>query len=229
VVILAKSIINNHSQATLVFRTLDGGEQWTLLVDTNSEANWHGMYYGNNGLWYTNLKNVLFSSRDLGLTWDTATVDPVKIEPQPDDAFYSRYSGYRITHVGLEQSLIEWVGDSNGLWIKQQDIQGYMNEVSAPSERVAYAVGPNGLLYKTTDGGGRFASVASIDDKPTTLKAWSSGSTIIVENASGDIRVLDLLGRVVRSGNGEKLDGFAPGVYFVVSGEESVRVLVSPL
>ena len=102
-------------------------------------------------------------------------------------------------------------------------------DISAPSERVAYAVGRNGLLYKTTDGGGRFADVKQVDVPETKLRAWSSGDEIIIEGAAGgEIRIFDLLGRLVRAGREEPFGGMQPGVYVVVSRGESVTVLVSP-
>lgn len=230
-VVWADFFVNGQGLGFDFHWTSDGGKSWRIQSHPPESGVFYreGPYYGNNDLWYQDSGTGLMSSRDLGLTWEEATIQPIILPQKPDDSYYSQFAGYNITNLDSTYSLIAWREDSGGMWNEMQAVVGYLNEISAPNERIAYAVGPNGLLYKTTDGGGRFASVASIEDKSTKLKAWSSGNGIIVENAGGEIRVLDLLGRVVRTSRGEKLDGFVPGVYFVVSGDESVRVLVSPM
>ncbi|HET6511892.1 MAG TPA: T9SS type A sorting domain-containing protein [Candidatus Kapabacteria bacterium] len=61
------------------------------------------------------------------------------------------------------------------------------------------------------------------------FRAWNSGNKIEIEGAEGgEIRIFDLLGRLVRAGREEPLGGMQPGVYVVVSRGESVTVLVGP-
>ncbi len=212
-------------------RTVDGCKTWTMILSRRGDPKAISKAftnYGNNGLWYSRWPDgTLISSSDVGLTWQPADRPPLIDSNEYPDANYDYLSGYNITGVG-NSTRIDFTSDRGEFWVEQTVTPEYLKKLSAPSRRVAYAVGNNGLLYKTTDGGGRFAAVAAEEEVTTKMKAWSSGDEIIVENASGDIRVLDLLGRVVCVSEGEKLEGFAPGVYVVMSGDESVKVLIEP-
>jgi photosystem II stability/assembly factor-like uncharacterized protein len=216
----------------ILMRTVDGCKTWTMILsrrDDPKAISKPDTRYGNNGLWYSSWESpyTVISSSDVGLTWQPAVEPPHVDSSVYPDANYDYLSGYRVV-AGGAATKIEFTSNKGQAWSEQTEIPIVLQRIAAPSMTVAYAVGNNGLLYKTTDGGGRFADVATTEEKPTKLKAWTNGDVIIVENFSDEIQVFDLLGRLLRTSRGEKLDGFAAGMYFVVSGGESVRVLVTP-
>jgi hypothetical protein len=210
--------------------TTDAGSSWR--GDTVPALPWMDIFtgpvYGNNNNWYRWMSNPMEVTTDLGYTWHLADDKPQPAPWKRGYAFYDPSHGYRVTHSDSLHSTIEFTSDSGKTWSSQTEVNGYLTNISAPSERVAYAVGPNGLLYKTTDGGGRFADVASEQARESKLKAWSSGNDIIVENAGDEVQVFDLLGRVLRSGSDGRFDDLQTGMYVVASRGESVKVLIAP-
>lgn len=144
-----------------VWKTLDGGANWTVLTDDLSTLNVYAltMEPGNSNVYYWGSSSgVIFKSTDAGATWnflaDTGNglVNKILIDPNNVSKLYcSVQSGglYKSTNGGV-----------NWTRITPNATQGFDVEFKPGNSNVVYASGSN--FYRSDDGGATFTQSVTI-------------------------------------------------------------------
>lgn len=178
--------------------TSDGGRTWRLdhRPPTNTYR-FDGPFYGNNGYWYEERMDTLWYTQDLGITWRVATIPPVPSPPIRGDSFYTALEGYSRSFTDSTRTTLLFTSDGGSNWKALDELPAVITHIAAPSSAVAYAVGGNGVIYKTKNGGGRILGVTA-GLVPRMTARIDRGELICEGLTTGErVDVYDMLGRTV--------------------------------
>lgn len=156
-----------------VWKSIDGGSNWTVLTDNLSNLNVYALAMdptnSSNYFWGSS-SGTIFKSTDAGATWNfladtgNGSVNKILIDPNNTNKMYCTVEGggiFKSTNAGVNWSLIE-----------PSATNGYDVEFKPGNTDTIYASGNQ--FYISTDGGVTFAS-------STALNNWSqqfvTGST----------------------------------------------------
>jgi photosystem II stability/assembly factor-like uncharacterized protein len=145
--------------------------------------------------------------------------------------FSSANNGYAVGDANMYDHInILATRDGGSTWWPQQvnypNIPSIFLSVSAPSDSVAYAVSPMGVVYKTTNGGGQLLGINENIAQNVYVKTYPNPASENVTfninglNSPGEIIITDQLGREVKRQfvNGTQtiisISEFAKGMYF---------------
>ncbi|WP_299125957.1 T9SS type A sorting domain-containing protein [uncultured Winogradskyella sp.] len=176
-----------------VWRTTDGGSNWTVLTDNLSNLvvgsltihpTQPSIYY-----WGTNF-GVIFRSLNSGATWNVlgdignGVVNKIIVDPTSTSKLYCSAQGggiYKSTNSGFTWSIIH-----------PNATNGYDVEFKPGDPSVVYASGTS--VFRSTDGGNSFAEVGAPFDSGPKMIGVAEGSTnssnqsyVYVLEASGGI------------------------------------------
>ena len=160
-----------------VWKTIDGGANWSVLTDNLSNIYVYSLtidpinsdiYYWGSG------SGVIFKSIDAGATWNqfsdlgNGAVNKILVDPSNSNRMFcsSQYSGiYKSLDAGLNWDLIH-----------PDSVTGYDIEFKPGDFNTIYASG--NLFFKSIDGGATFDKSAAVDN---SIQSWTqeyvSGST----------------------------------------------------
>ncbi|MEL6811012.1 MAG: YCF48-related protein [Bacteroidota bacterium] len=186
------------SQTGGVWRTTDGGTNWTVLTDsfTNMDAYALAIHPVNKDTYYWGSSSgIIFRTTDAGANWSQwvnlsgADVNKILIHPtSPDIVFVSVVSGgiFRTTNGGST-----WSGTLTS------ESTGYDIEFKPGDTNTVYASG-NGF-YRSTDGGASFSQISSPftagQTKMIGVSANGASTVYVVEESNG------IFGGIYVSGN----------------------------
>jgi photosystem II stability/assembly factor-like uncharacterized protein len=250
---LAAASTKHNANMRSILRTTDGGLTWIDLKhpagtypdgkDDTSDI-WSVKYVPGNG-WFAGMRyssyenNGIYKSTNDGTSW--VKVDTNSTRPF---GFFDSQVGYALGGRELTYETIRKTTDGGSTWFHQpipKPIGGYSGGIAVPTVLTAYAVGQNGVILKTVDGGGTPLSVEALPHKSDAiLRIVNDVST---EHArciyldSGELRrllVYDLLGQIVLSLAVEpettSLDldtsTLPSGTYWCRLGDETARFVV---
>lgn len=170
-----------------VWKTLDGGQSWTVLTDDLSTLNVYAlaMEPGNTNVYYWGSSSgVIFKSSNAGATWDfladtgNGIVNKILIDPNNTSKMYcSVQSG------GLYKSI---TGGVNWTRIASNATQGFDFEFKPNNSNIIYASGNN--FYKSEDGGLTFSqrsNITSSGPKMIGVSANNPEVVYVIESQNG--------------------------------------------
>jgi photosystem II stability/assembly factor-like uncharacterized protein len=227
-----------------VSKTTDDGKSWG---DFSYGPDVQGSVYGHYDLEYLGSATWLFitslgimRSTDDGESW--IKVDSSRLVREC--SLFDNRVGYGVDRDSENPHLISKTTDSGITWIVHDTkIPGIrsLEAIAVPSDNIAYAVGANGMILKTTNGGGPLLSVPdqsqlsrtglSIVTYPVTGRAHCSFAATTTPRT---LLICDLLGRtihtqVIESGtNTLEFDTstLPPGLYLCRLGNKTARFVV---
>lgn len=144
-----------------VWKTLNGGQSWTVLTDDLSTLNVYAlaMEPGNSNVYYWgSTSGVIFKSTNAGATWDfladtgNGIVNKILIDPNNISKMYCTVQGG-----GIYKSIN---GGNSWTRITANATQGFDVEFKPGNTNVIYASGNN--FYRSDDGGATFMQSAII-------------------------------------------------------------------
>ena len=169
-----------------VWRTVDGGTNWTVLTDNLSNLSVYALaidpvtpstYY------WGSTSGTIFKSTDNGATWNVladtggGNVNKILIDPTNTDKMYCSVAGggiFKSTDAGQNWTIIN-----------ASATNGYDVEFKPGDTNVIYASG--NTYYRSTDGGATFGTLNSL---PTWTQDYISGSNnwgIASNNQNGSV------------------------------------------
>jgi len=196
-----------------VWKTTDGGNNWTVLTDnlsnlsvtalTMDPTNTSTYFWGSTG-------GVIFKSTDAGSTWsllaDTGNgnVNKILIDPTNTAKMYCS-----VQYGGIYKST-----DSGANWtvINSSATTGYDVEFKPGDTNIIYATGDE--FYKSTDGGGSFTNPHS------SLSSWTQENVVGTRNWTND--------NSNQNGSVSPKTGASMALFFYADYSHPVTRLVSP-
>ena len=176
------------SQTGGVWRTIDGGTNWTVLTDnfTNMEVYGLAMHPVNKDTYYWGSSSgIIFRTTDAGANWSQfvnlagSSVNKILIDPANPDVIFCSIEGggiFRTTNGGST-----WSGALTS------ESTGYDIEFKPGDTNTVYASGNR--FYVSTNGGANFTEVASSFSSSQTkmigVSAANSTTVYVVEEAGG--------------------------------------------
>ena len=134
-------------------KTIDGGNNWTFS-STGTNENLIGVYFKttSNGLAFTTSGNIL-KTTDGGTNWTNTTTGLQNINTLEEIYFKDDFNGFA---VGTQSGRGAIYTTTNGgtSWTKANQFSGTdLTDVQMLNDDDGFAIGENGLLLKTVDGG----------------------------------------------------------------------------
>jgi len=156
-----------------VFRSLDGGNTWTSLVQGTSTL--RSVFAFGEAVWMVGDNGRVYASTDGGATFDQKNL----------------VGNTNLTRVLFTDSLTGWIAGANGTLLKTTDggtvwtpiVLGTLETVTAltfVNAQIGYLGGTNGLMMKTLDGGASWTSIAGAGWNKKITAIAVSGSTVYV-------------------------------------------------
>jgi len=179
--------LSTSSNATLVWKTIDGGTTWTTLnggnVLTNSSSGQNSGFP--NGIWISpdqqriilGTSNCQFLSTDSGTTiLDTASGTSIRPRFGYHLTWYPSYSALpdKFRHVGGANTLVNECSDLGVTWATTQVGFSSLRLFGAHfyTENDGYYVGSDGQTYETSDGGAT-GVVTDISGAGSMIAVWT--------------------------------------------------------
>lgn len=182
-----------------VWKTLDGGQSWTVLTDDLATLNVFAlaMEPGNSNVYYWgSTSGVIFKSSNAGATWDfladtgNGIVNKILIDPNNTSKMYcSVQSGglYKSTNGGV-----------NWTRIATNATQGFDFEFKPDNTNVIYASGSN--FYRSDDGGATFVQSVTITNTGPKMIAVSVNNPEVVYVVEAQNGIFNALYKSTTSG-----------------------------
>lgn len=195
-----------------VWKSIDAGQNWTVLTDNLSNLNVFALTIDPNNssnYFWGSSSGTIFNSTDAGSTWsllaDTGSgnVNKILIDPNNSSKLYCSVEGggiYKSINNGQDWSLINSSATS-----------GYDVEFKPGDSNIIYASGNQ--FYKSTDGGLTFSSSNSITNWTQEFISGSNEWSISGSNQNSTI--------TARTGN-------SLGLFYIGNFSQPITNLVSP-
>ena len=161
-----------------VWKTLDGGTNWTVLTDNLSNLNVYALAIdptnSSTYFWGSTSGNI-FKSTDGGATWNlfadtgSGNVNKILIDPTNTNKMYCSVEGggiFKSTNGGLNWSIINASANN-----------GYDVEFKPGDTNTIYASGNN--LYKSTDGGLTFNFIGGFNTGPKMIGVSEANPSVV--------------------------------------------------
>jgi photosystem II stability/assembly factor-like uncharacterized protein len=169
-----------------IWRTTDGGANWTALNDNFSNMSFFSVTIdpSNSSIYYAGANSgMIFSSADSGSTWNLlgdvggSVVNKILVHPTNSNTMFATSEG-----TGIFKS-----NDGGVTWLSAvNDSKGYDLEFSPGNPMIVYASG-NGF-HKSIDGGATFATIGGFGSGPKMIGVASvNTSNVYVLEASNGI------------------------------------------
>ncbi len=205
------SIFNHRVR---VYKTINGGTSWNLMSNLGAENPITNINFTTEQEGFLNGPGGLFKTQNGGVNWEFMLDDWLPRSPY----FYNSNIIYLPTSAG------RYYKTTNGgvNWTNQLYIfDAVLNSTFYTSHNTGYIVGHNGVILKTTNGGGIFVSANNINENiparfsleqnyPNPFNPVTKIVFSLPQNTDVKLIVYDLLGREVRSIVNEQ---FSPGKY----------------
>lgn len=220
---------NDFSFISMLYRTVDGGKNWSLLKDFQKSFSIAGMYFKNGGIGFlvgNNGTDVIMKTTDGGVTW-TKKYSSGNSQTLVTSIDFKGNAGYASTSVGGILKTID-IGES---WSTESSPSRlYISQVSTVDSSLAYAAGFNGSIMKRSS---RFSIDEEQNQNSSLMQVYpnpvsSTGYVKVYQPESkyADIRMYNTEGRLIKiffTGSleaGEHTLSFdkgecAPGVYIL--------------
>jgi len=181
-----------------VLQTSDGGERWEFSTLGSQPGAYGDIHYVGDQIWLVAYGGV-YRTEDDGKTWQR-----VYSSGGRKFGFADKRVGYAVSGSPVSMTIIKTT-DGGVTWSAQgtPDDQYVLYGISAPGLNIAYAVGSNGVILKTVDGGGTPVGVEERREREERLRidpVPTRGSVRCgygVRQEDRRLEVVDILGRVV--------------------------------
>jgi len=218
--------------------TKDGGMNWEELMGISSIGQYNGIHYLHDRTWLVSGWLGIFRTEDDGMNW-TKVYNQQSIW---NFGFFGEKVGYGVVDGDTPGGIVK-TSDGGVSWREETvpDNQFRYYGISAPGLNVAYAVGRNGVILKTVDGGGTPVGVEERREREERLRidpVPTRGSVRCgygVRQEDRRLEVVDILGRVVMeqkiaAGSSEAVietGGLSAGVYVCRLGDRTAIMVVA--
>jgi photosystem II stability/assembly factor-like uncharacterized protein len=234
----AVGVVGNSMYIPYLVKTIDGGMNWTSQILSNFlYFNPHSAYFLNpdtgymaGGVEYSALKTINGGNDWTGLVSNDYSY-------HFSVYFIDSEKGYLVGgQIGLNGNIIHYTEDGGNIWTTQyaDNISGnYLLSVNFANDTTGYAVGTNGVILKTTNGGIPVSVVEQLSDSKSlkiypnpastaiTIETPVKGS-LVIHNTSGQQLLQQ---QITEPTTTIDISGLKSGVYVVkVVGEEGVQV-----
>ncbi|MEP7217889.1 MAG: YCF48-related protein [Bacteroidota bacterium] len=151
-------LITNHSppSGSVIVATSDGGQSWRSAepIEWLQRTDRNAISHTPDGVWLASSDWDIARSTDDGASWE---IIPFPSGDKPAVirfAFASNTIGYAMSEPFTSHRIWKTVDGGRSWSADAYNVgEGYYNACSAPSESIAYVVGSNGMIIKTTTGG----------------------------------------------------------------------------
>jgi predicted outer membrane repeat protein len=163
-----------------LFRTADGGDSWTKLLEINGIVeSIKDFNVSNNKIVVSTNKGRVFTSANNGLTWTIVRVDDVA-DRAINGVSWIGGSGMIAVAVG-DEGIVARTEDAGATWQPQYalSVVNDLNSILFVNSNNGFIIGDGGTLLKTTDAGDSWELVLNAFDTDDNLKSISFYSTAV--------------------------------------------------
>jgi len=201
-----------------IFRTTNSGINWFLNYSGASSAYLSSISFINAETGFAVGLNTIMKTTNSGSNWFNQYSTNSNLH---SIEFLNQNTGY-IAGGNLSNSKTLRTTDGGNSWVELATISsGYLNSIFFPSVNIGYVVGDNGIILKTTDGGGfpisiEFANIkiptnfSLSQNYPNPFNPQTKIKFAVPKASFTKIIIYDLLGREVTTLVNEVLE---PGTY----------------
>ncbi len=172
-----------------IYRTLDAGEQWTL-IDTLESGYLTALEVVNDSTVFVAASDrKIYSSVDSGNTWSTYIIDP--INSVSDIKFISNDTGFAVTSCQkLGSTIYKTINGGKSWYATIHPVSSYyqgFKSISFPNDSIGYVVGNFGTVLKTTDYGENWINLFDNERQAIYASYQLDSSTLYTGGYGGSI------------------------------------------
>lgn len=182
-----------------ILRTSDGGQTWGTVSHSSTEF-LQSVYFPSQSIGYiVGWGGEIMKTTDGGVNWQHQTSVPSS-GGNLSVFFISDNEGY-IVGGDMGKAVIQKTINGGQTWFGQStDVQYGLVDVHFPDSQVGYAVGENGTIFKTTNGGGVAVQEQLSDHIDLQLFPNPATNYIKIKNSNdvAILRIIDFAGNIVK-------------------------------